>query len=113
MQGGSSGIVYGGLKYQASKQAPAAPSGTFFEPSALTTLSSLSALAGTVYRRRARGRQLDQLPRRDPQPQGGERGACLASMKARRAWWDCDSNSTYLSGEMACDFIWISNPLRA
>ncbi|PWZ28960.1 hypothetical protein Zm00014a_018628 [Zea mays] len=74
MQGGSSGIVYGGLKYQASKQAPAAPSGTFFEPSALTTLSSLSALAGTVYRRRARGRQLDHLPRRDPQPQGGERG---------------------------------------
>jgi len=30
MQGGSSGIVYGGLKYQASKAAAAAaPSGTF------------------------------------------------------------------------------------
>ena len=68
-------------------------SGAFWnlpERPVLTPSSSLSALAGAVYRRRARGRRLDHLPRRHPQPQGGERGACLA---ARRAWWDCDSST--------------------
>lgn len=80
MQSGSSGIVYGGLKYQASFSAAVfwsllleQPAPNLVHPPHLRRL----LLAGAVHRRRARGGRLDHLPRRDAQPQGGERGAFL------------------------------------
>lgn len=82
MQGGSSGIVYGGLKYQASSS-----SGAFWnllEQPPLTHWSSV-VVAGAVHRGRSRRRWLHHLPRRDSQPQGGERGASLAQPWGRAA----------------------------
>lgn len=82
MQGGSSGIVYGGLKYQASSS-----TGAFWnllEQPPLTPFLLVVA-AGAVHRGRARGRRLHHLSRRDPQPQGGERGASLARPWGRAA----------------------------
>lgn len=57
------------------------------EPSRTASLNSflLVVAAGAVHRGRARGRRLHHLPRRDPQPQGGERGASLARPWGRAA----------------------------
>lgn len=56
-----------------TRQAPAPALWNLLEP--CSSSSSLATLAGAVHRRRARGGWLHNLPRRDAQPQGGERGA--------------------------------------
>lgn len=76
-------------------------------------------LAGAVHRRRARGRRVDHLPRRNPQSQGGERGASpggggegsLPQLVFFHRLWLCPvccSNSSNCRRER-CD--WISNSL--
>ena len=48
-----------------------------------------------MHRGRVRGRRLHHLPRRDPQSQGGERGASCASIGERRSCGDRDSSSPF------------------